>query len=115
MQRTKGAAFERLIAKLAREQGVPAQRLAPMQTQRFLPGFKRHADVEVGAWKVECKHHDKVSVVSYDTCTDSPGHLLVYRHNGRRPKVVMDYDDFLQLVKRDMEAQLGTTPRRENG
>lgn len=101
MQRTKGAAFERLIAKLAREHDIPATRVAPMQAATL--NGHRFADVEIGNWQVECKHHQKVSVVSHDDWTDSPGKVLIYRHNGRRPKVVMDYDDFLQLVKRDME------------
>jgi hypothetical protein len=105
MQRTKGAGFERKVASMARAHGIPAQRMAPMQTQKFLPGFKRHADVEVGPWKVECKHHQKVSVVSYDDWTDSPGRVLVYQHNGRRPKVVMDYEEWLDLVRFNLELE----------
>ncbi len=105
MQREKGAKFERLVVNKAKEKGLVAQRMAPMQTGFGQAGY---SDVMVESWSIECKHHDRVSVVAYDSWTDKPLHALVYQHNRSRPKVVLDLEEFLEMVK--MRRDYGKAP-----
>ena len=104
MQREKGARFERLVVNLAKGKTLDAERTAPMQAGS---GETRHGDVRIEGWSVECKHHQRVSVVSYDDWTNKPRRVLVYQHNNGRPKAVLDLDDFLELASLEKEVANG--------
>ena len=91
----KGKAFERKVVRLAKEYGVPAVRLAPLQA-----GNPSYCDVMLDSWFTECKHHRRVPVNRLAGFTDREQHVLVWQDNGKRPKVVLDLLNFLELIQR---------------
>lgn len=96
--RAKGAAGERELAKILREHGFDARR-----GQQYC-GANGDADV-VGlpGWHIECKRCQKYEIDKWWTqattdCKESEKPLIAFRKNRGTWKVVLDLEDFLDLI-----------------
>lgn len=107
MQRTKGAAFERLLANLWR---------AVASRSRRGIGQARSAgevcDVEGTRWWIEAKHHARPNILGAwkqaTEATDGRPVLVISRANNGPILATMTLDDLLR-----MEAQIAAQPREE--
>lgn len=102
MSRNKGARFEREICKQIGEAlGIKLSR-----TPRS--GAWEHAKGDIygfPGYGVECKYQERVRIDEWweqaeRDCPEGDVPLLVYRKNHTKSKVVLDLDDFLDILKR---------------
>jgi len=105
MQRAKGAAFEREVARAFTDEkaGVAGRRTAQLQAARERTGIERGSDVEVrGNWvhlNVECKHHKRVPVNKLSRLLPlMPFGVLAWKDNGGKPMVTIPLEMFAGMV-----------------
>jgi Holliday junction resolvase len=98
MSRRKGGNHEREVVNLLKEKGFPEVARNLDQTR------DGGGDIPFGAFLIECKRRASIAIYEWWTQAVTSAEerertpLLVIRADGKRNLVVMDFEDFLEIV-----------------
>lgn len=115
MSRSKGSRGELEIVRLAKEQGFPARRTAPMQAAQG--GAQHFADVDLGVPSVylEVKRRETLAVPAWCAETELSAQLgqvpvVAWRKSSQPWRVSLPLADFLRLLKANPEVAASLRP-----
>jgi hypothetical protein len=109
----KGARYEREVVNLLKEQGIEAHR-----SQQFCGYENGDGDVEIDdprfKWlHVECKHVERANVYDFleqakrDCEKNGKCPTVWHRKNGKRTMVILDYEDFFNILHGNIDKYRG--------